>query len=154
MSCTYKRILNELSKINIEKDITYQLVTIESSNILFRCDINLKYKNIIYNIKIYYDRYYPFHCPTKLEIQYQNIFDIYQRIINLNSNIFNKHECLCCKSLLCYKNWNISKNINDILKEIKLVIDYKQIYIKRLLLKKIINIYTNENMDYLERYLL
>tara|TARA_A100001015_G_scaffold260777_1_gene305805 strand:+ start:1281 stop:1742 length:462 start_codon:yes stop_codon:yes gene_type:complete len=153
MSLTYKRLIKEYKKFNtIEGNISYKLHTIDSSDIMFRTDINIFYNKLEYKIKIYYSKFYPFDCPLKLEINNNNIFNIYKKIILKNSELLN--NCLCCESLLCKNNWNISKNIIDILKEIKKVIDYDQLYIKRKLINKIAEKYTNQHLDYLEQYLL
>lgn len=152
MPTAYKRLLNELNKLNYKQSIIYNLYIINSGNIMFRCDINFKYNDKIYIIKVYYNELYPFIGPVKIELNNINLFKIYKDIISINSSIFN-NNCLWYKSLLCTSNWNISKNIIDILNEIKKVIYYKQLYIKRLLLNRIINKYTSQNMEYLEKYL-
>lgn len=160
MSSAYRRLLNEYNKlINIYnfkyfQNITYKLYTIDSNNIMFKSIINFNYNNKMHEVKIYYDKLYPFKCPTKIEINNINIDELYKNIMSKNKSLLDKNLCLCCKSLLCDLNWNISKNIYDILKEIKLIIDYKELYVNRLLLNKIIQKYTNESMDYLEKYLL
>ena len=162
MSSTYKRLINEYKKVNeineineIEEinNLSYKLHTIDLGNIMFRCDINFFYKKLEYEIKIYYNKLYPFQSPLKLEINNKNIFNMYKKIMSENSTLLKKN-CLCCESLLCNSNWNISKNIIHILKEIKKVIDYDELYIKRKLLNKIASKYTNQHLDYLEKYLL
>ena len=154
MSSIYRRLLNEYYKINtIDDSISYKLFTIDSEDIMFRCDISFYYKNSIYELKIYYNRFYPFQCPFKLEINNINLFNIYKKIMIKNVELLN-NNCLCCKSLLCNNNWDISKNIINILEEVKTVIDYNELYIKRKLLRKIAEKYTNQHLDYLEQYLL
>lgn len=154
MSLIYKRLLNEYNKINnINKSISYKLHTLNTKEMMFRCDINLNYNNLTYELKIYYNRFYPFQPPSKLEINNIDLFTIYKKIINKNTELLN-NSCLCCKSLLCNSNWKISNNINDILEEVKKVIDYNELYIKRKLLNKITQKYTNQQLDYLEQYLL
>ena len=157
MSSTYKRLINEYNKINnieeINNNLIYKLHTIDSGNVMFRCDINFFYNKLEYVIKIYYNNLYPLQSPLKLEINDNNIFTLYKKIISENSTLFN-NNCLYCESLLCNSNWNTSKNIIDILKEIKKVIDYNELYIKRKLLNKIALKYTNQHLDYLEQYLL
>ena len=164
MSSTYKRLLNEFRdfykiKYNNSNEFSdkyfyYKLHIINSNYVKYRTDIKYFYNNIIYNINIYYCNSYPFKSPIKLEINNENIFDIYKDIIKKNSDILDKHSCMCCESLLCNNNWNLSKNVNDILIEVEKIIEYKQLFIKRILLNKIILKYTNQNMDYLEKYLL
>lgn len=157
---SHRRLLNELSKLNneykldnIDGIITYKLHTIDSSTTTFRVDLNFSYKNTNYDVKIYYNRLYPFHSPTKLEINNVDLFKLYSSIIFQNNKLLKNNYCLCCCSLLCSDNWNVSKNTNDILKEIEKVINYKQLYIKTLLFSKIIQKYTNQDMDYLIGYL-
>ena len=125
MSSTYKRLINEYNKINnieeINNNLSYKLHTIDSGNVMFRCDINFFYNTLEYEIKIYYNKLYPFECPLKLVINNNNIFSLYKKIMSENSTLLNKN-CLCCESLLCNNNWNISKNIIHILGEVKKVI--------------------------------
>ena len=172
MSSTYKRLINEYKKINeineineinktneinetneTNEKISYKLHIIDSDKVMFRSDINFFYNKLEYKIKIYYDKLYPFQCPIKIEINDNNIFKIYKKIMSKNSTVLN-NNCLCCESLLCNYNWNTSKNIFDILQEIKKVIDYNELHIKRKLIKKIAQKYTNQHLDYLEQYLL
>jgi ubiquitin-protein ligase len=154
---TYKRLINEYKKINeineIEEidNLSYKLLTIDSGNIMFRIDINFFYKKSEHQIKIYYNRLYPFQPPIKIEINNINIFILYKKIMKENGKLFN--NCLCCNSLLCINNWNVSKSIIDILEEIKKVICYNELYIKIKLLNKITQKYTNQYLDYLEQYL-
>ena len=159
MSSTYKRLINEYKKVNeineIEEidNLSYKLHTIDSGDVMFRCDINFFYNKLEYEIKIYYNKLYPFQSPLKLKINDNNIFNMYKKIMSENRTLLN-NNCLCCQSLLCNSNWDISKNIIHILKEIKKVIDYNELYIKRKLLNKIALKYTNQHLDYLEQYLL
>ena len=166
MSSTYKRLLNEYKKINeineikeinkikeIINNLSYKLHTIDSGNVMFRSDINFFYKKSEYNIKVYYNNSYPFQSPSKLEINNKNLFSLYQKIMSENRTLLN-NNCLCCESLLCNNNWDISKNIINILEEVKKVIDYNELYIKRNLLNKIALKYTNQHLDYLQQYLL
>lgn len=156
MVSTYKRLINEYKKVyEIEEvyNLSYKLQTINSGNVMFKCDINFDYNKLKYKIIIYYSKLYPFECPLKLEINDNNIFNIYKKIMSENRTLLN-NNCLCCESLLCNSNWNISKNLIHILKEIIMVIDYNELYIKRKLLKKITQKYTNQHLDYLEQYLL
>ena len=154
MSLIYKRLINEYIKISkLEDNFNYKLYTIDSYHIMFRCDINFFYNKLEYKIKIYYDKFYPVQSPLKIKINNDNIFNLYQEIIFKNSTLLNNNY-LYQKSLLHNSNWTVSKNIIHILQEIKKVIDYNQLYIKRLLLNKIVLKYTNQHLDYLEQYLL
>lgn len=170
MSSTYKRLLNEFRefyKIKYnnnnnnnnsnefsDKYFYYKLHIINSNNVKYKSDIKYFYNNNTYNISVYYCNSYPFKSPIKLKINNVNIFNIYKDIIKKNNDILGTESCICCESLLCNNNWNLSKNIFDIFIEVEKVIQYKQLFIKRMLLNKIILKYTNQNMDYLEKYLL
>ena len=154
MSSTYKRLINEYKKINeIENNLTYKLYTIDSRNVMFRCDIKFFYNKLEYQIKIYYNKLYPFQSPVKIEINNNNILNLYKKIMYENTALLY-NNCLFSESLLCNSNWDYSKNISNILKEIKMVIDYNELFIKRKLLNKIALKYTNQHLDYLEQYLL
>jgi hypothetical protein len=141
--------------LNRIKNINYKLHTIESGDVMFRSDINFIYNNLQHNVKIYYNESYPFTRPLRLEINDINIRELIIKIMIKNQLLFSDN-CLCCKSLLHYsnKNWNISKNVIEILKEVIKIIDYKQLFLRRMLLNKIISQYTDQNMDYLEKYLI
>lgn len=157
---SYKRLINEYVKVNEIiytlapiNNFLYKIQLIDMNNIQYATKINFSYKRIKYEINICYNKYYPFKGPDKLYINGVNIFTIYNKIVNLNNDFF-KNNCLCCKSLLCTSNWGINKTINDIIKEIIMVIDYEKLYIKRILLRKIINKYTNKDFSFMEKYLL
>jgi hypothetical protein len=156
---SYKRLIHEYTKLNIEENnkpinkFSYKLITIDSNNIMYKSEINFIYKKVNYSIILLYNQYYPFRGPDKLTINGINIVKLYNIIMNKNKDILG-NSCLCCKSLLCTANWSINKNINDLIKEILNVIDYKYLYIKRLLLRKIICKYTNQDLDFMEKYLL
>ena len=162
MSIIYKRILNEYQMLNNLihnnpenyefKNFIYKIITIDSENILFKSEININYNNTDYNIKIFYDRYYPFNAPCKLLINNINIFEYYKEIIEKNKDIINK--CLHNESILCNHKWVIYYNLENIVREVLKIIDYKQLYIKRQLLNLITEKYTNQNLDYLHSYLL
>lgn len=156
MSIVYKRLINELNELNELNNnllkIDYKLYTIDSQNVMFKNDLNIIYKKKKYNIKVFYDTRYPFNSPLKIEINNNNIFDLYKNIMIKNSTLIN--HCLYCNSILNNKNWNISKNIINILNEVFKIINYKELYIKRILLNKIVQKYTDQHLDYLEQYLL
>ena len=158
MSSTYKRLINEYIKLNdlnkLLKQLKYKIFVIDSNNLLYKTIIEFTYNNIPFNICVLYNKYYPFNPPNKIYINNKNIQDIYRKIMNKNPDLFN-NKCLCCKSSLCIVNWSIYKNINDILNEIIAVINYKNLHIQRRLLSSVINKYCpNQNMDYLDYYLL
>ena len=160
MSSVYKRIINKYKNLNnkIIKNLNnykfnnfiYKIITIENGDILFKSEIKITYKNKKYDITIFYNKNYPFSPPFKILLNNSNIFQIYRNIIYNNKNIIN--NCLCCKSI-CSK-WVVIYTLEDILKEIIKIIDYKELYIKRQLLNLIIVKFTNQNLDYLHSYLL
>ena len=152
MSITYKKLLNEYKNLlQIEKELIYKIYIINSVNVMFRCDIKFIYYKLEYNIKIYYNRFYPFQGPIKLEINNNNIFNIYKKIVIKNITLFNYIDLINESKLY---NWNISFNIFDIIKEVKKIIDYNELYIKRILLNKIIKKYTDLDLDFMEVYLI
>lgn len=158
--CSYRRLINEYKNINEIvytlipiNNFSYKIHVVDNDNILCSSKINFLYKKENYEIYINYNKYYPFKEPEKLYINGTNIFSMYNKIVNLNNDFF-KNDCLCCKSLLCTTNWSINKTINDLIKEIILVIDYKKLYVKRILLRKIIEKYTTQDLCFMEKYLL
>lgn len=156
MSICYKRLIKEFTNIIIKndiKDFIYKIHTIDNNNVFYKVELNFNYVNKNNVINIYYDKTYPFKPPSKIEINNINIFDEYNIIMKDNWDLLGK-DCICCKSIICGNNWTINLNINNILDEIIKVIDYKELKIKRNLLDKIINKYTNQNLDYLHYYLL
>jgi ubiquitin-protein ligase len=165
MSTTYKRLINEYTKLDhilnhnnelsiLIKNFKYKIFIMDHEKLLYKTIIEFTYNNIPFNVNIIYNKYYPFEPPDKIDINSKNINDIYKKIMNKNSDLFN-NQCLCCKSLLCVMNWNIYYDIHDILDEIIKIINYKNLCIQRRLLTSIINKYcSNENMDYLHYYLL
>ena len=157
MSIAYKRILYEYQTLNNKLDqfeynkFSYKII-IEKLNIFFKTEIIINYKNKNYIIIIFYKKNYPFESPYKILLENINILDIYNKIISNNKDL--KLNYLLEKSLLCNNNWSVKNTIQDLLNEIILIINYKNIHIKRKLLNKIIDKYTIENMDYLHFYLL
>jgi len=158
MTEVYKIIIGEYHELNndiinnsdkyIYKNFEYKIHTIQSSNILFKCYINIIYKNIKYEIITYYNNLYPHNCPTKIQINGINMIDIYNDIISKNNDLFKK-------SLLSwFNNWTDQYSIRDIIDEVIKIIEYKELYIKRILLNKITSKYTNEYLDYLHYYLI
>jgi ubiquitin-protein ligase len=162
MSNVYKRIINEHLKLNhdmeknsdifLYKSFVYKITTIENDDILFKSEIEIKYKNKTHKILILYDKNYPFSCPNKILLNDKNILDIYKKIMTENKDLFLK--CICCNSLLCDDKWTIKKTLINIFNEIIKIIDYDELYIKRQLLNKITNKFTNQHLDYLHYYLL
>ena len=165
MSTTYKRLINEYTKLDnilnnyndlsiLIKNFKYKIFIMDHEKLLYKTIIEFTYDNIPFNVSIIYNKYYPFEPPDNIIINGKNINDVYRKIMNKNPDLFN-NQCLCCKSLLCVINWNISHDIYDILNEIIKIINYKNLYIQRQLLTSIINKYcSNQNMDYLHYYLL
>lgn len=145
---------NEKNIDELIENFEYKIHTISSGEILFKTDINIKLQNSKnHKIVVYYDNNYPFRCPRKVEIDGYDIFLLYKQIMNKNGDIL-QHRCLCCKSILCSANWVISYNIKSIILECINTIYYTELYIKRKLLDKIINKYTNEDISFLHNYLL
>ena len=162
MSSTYRRIINEHKTLNNKfslnidnynyKKFIYKIITIENGNILFKSELNIEYKNKNHNIDIFYKKNYPFSPPSKILLNGNNIFHHYQNIMKKNKDIIE--GCICCKSLLCSDIWTVMNTLENIIEEILKIIDYKDLYIKRRLLNKITENYTNQHLDYLHYYLL
>ena len=156
---TFRRLINEymnteeIYKLLPIHNFLYKLQVIESNNIMYLSSINFIYNKYKYTIYIHYSKNYPFRGPDKIFINNYNIFTLYDDILNNNKFII-KDEDLCYKSLLCSQNWSLNKTINDLMKEILKIIDYKQLYVKRILLKKIIEKYTDKDLNFMEQYLL
>lgn len=117
---------------------------------MFKTEIKLHYNNNTYLLNIYYGFTYPLNSPIKILLNNINIFVIYKEIIKKNKELFSDFSC---KSHI-YNTLDRCKNVKDIIYESIKIIDYKILYVKRLLLNKIINKYTVQNMDYLHYYLL
>lgn len=145
---------------NYINDFVYKIITLNNEDVLVKAEIKFRYSNEysnvnsneLYNVTIYYAPGYPFNPPSKITVNNFNIFKIYNIIMSKNKDIVE--NCMCCESLLCKNNWFVSNNINDIMKEVTKVIKYKQLYQKRILLNKIIEKYTNQDMSFLHNYLL
>lgn len=161
MFSTYKRIIQEYTTLNNDikhkknndyNNFVYKIITIDNSLILFKSEIEICYKNKNHNIDIYYKNNYPFIPPVKLLLNGSNIFQIYKTIMTDNSDIIK--DCMYSKSLLCNNKWLVMNTIKNIIEEILKIIDYKDLYIKRILLNKITEKYTNQHLDYLHYYLL
>lgn len=151
-----KRLIKEYNifqgnKINIQ-NFEYKIINIENEINSYIVDINFNYNCIKYIVNIKYKHNYPFTPPSSIIINRENLNVIYREIMKNNSDIIK--DCLCCDSYLCINKWSCCVTIDDLMKEILLVIYYQNLYKKRLLLNKIIKKYTNQNMDYLHYYLL
>lgn len=151
-----KRLVKEYNNfdgINFNiKNFEYKIINIENEINSYIVDINFNYNNINYFISIKYKNNYPFTPPSSIILNRENFNVIYRKIMKNNSDIIK--NCMCCDSYLCINKWSCCVTINDLMKEILLVIYYKNLYQKRLLLNQIIKKYTNQNMDYLHNYLL
>tara|TARA_B100001094_G_C18148411_1_gene782198 strand:+ start:1429 stop:1899 length:471 start_codon:yes stop_codon:yes gene_type:complete len=155
MAITYKRILNEYNKYgeSVNKDINfnYKIIVLNNEKNLYKSEIIFINNSKKYTVNIYYDRSYPFKPPSKIQINGININNYYKNIMEKNNDILDK--CLCCESLLCFNNWHVNKTIKDIMIEIIKIIDYSNLKVYRILLKKICNKYTDQSLDYLDYYL-
>jgi ubiquitin-protein ligase len=151
-----KRLVKEYTNFNyIElnlKNFEYKIVNIENNINNYIVYINFEYKNKNYVVNIIYKNNYPFNPPSNITLNRENFKIIYREIMKNNSDIIK--NCLCCDSFLCNNKWSCCVTINDLIKEVLLVIYYKKLYIKRIILNQIIKKYTNQNMNYLHYYLL
>ena len=106
---------------------------------------NLEYRLHNYYLVYYYNNY-------EIKIYYSNYLPIKFLINNINIlkiNNYYLNEYILNKSILFKEP--VSSTIYDIHKELDKIIQFNY---KKHLLKKIIDKYSNENMDYLYNYLL
>ena len=134
----HRRIINELKLIqnNYSFHILYD-------------SFKLNYNINNYNIRIIYSNEYPFRQPI-IYINNINLIDIYKYIMENNISYIN--NCLYCNSNL--KNWNSAITLINFNKELNETIRLIQFNTEKLLLKKIIDKFSNESMDYLYKYLI
>ena len=144
-SFTLKRIKRELSLFDTIDTIVYKLYMDKN---LFVLEMTYKKKYL----KVFFCKTYPFKPPYSIFVNDINIDTIYKKIMQKNNDI---KECLCCKSLLCPNNWSANLTFRfNVLKEIDQLILYQHYYIYKRLLTQIINKYSNQEMQYLFKYLL
>ena len=131
---SHKKILNELKNFNY----IYHFYVLHD---LFKLNYNINNNKIEIN--------YLFEYPIKTPIIYINkrkLIDIYNYLIINNNKYLN--------SINCIENLNTSITLICINKELNKIIRLIQFNTEKLLLKKIIEKYSKENMDYLYDYLL
>lgn len=94
--------------------------------------IEFIYDNKI-NVKMTFPKDYPFRPPRNLQINDKLIN--YQKLWR-SSYIYKyfKIDCLCCKSITCTNNWNVSKKIKDVVEE---YLDLTRIYTIAKVLEKL-----------------
>jgi len=145
---SYRRILKELRhyQMNTGKTV-FDLETFNNYYLITTYINNCK-------ISIIYNNNYPFKPPKKILIDNCDIFYIYKKIMTQNKDRINSEDCICCKSNLCGDNWHPAKKLNDIIKEVNFLVKYKDFYINKILLNKIIHKYSIQDMSYLLEYLL
>lgn len=173
---SYRRIISELINLSKEYEIQYIVkstlnsysVNIKYTENLNHENFNSKNLNFVYSynntnintnnntIIINYNDLYPFICPNII---------INNKHININK-IYNFPAQYDNKDIIKFKkqsiilNWlnnysNEELNLTEeILKEVSIIKQYTDIYFQVLYLKKIIDKYSNENMDYLFQYLI
>jgi len=156
MTISYKRIVNEY-KIYYNNDekvkgFNYKIIVVDNGENILKSEIKFEYNNKTHIVDIFYNKSYPFSPPTKIKLNNKDLNNHYKNIMGKNMDILK--NCLCCESLLCPNNWVTNKTIKNIMEEIIKVINYNNLKIQRILLKKICNKYTNESMDYLHYYLI
>jgi hypothetical protein len=117
----------------IKRDIDI-LIKKYPHNILYTDDIsnyiileiyeNENKTDIIYKFII--KNYYPFTSPSVYynNSSYENLYKLSSQREQSILKILTNKECLCCSSILCSNNWNITFNFIDIINEIN---DYRKI---------------------------
>ena len=118
-----KRLKKELSRLD-----NYEVIN--EKKILFN--------NIIqYPITFVITQDYPFRGPQVIieNIDYIETLrcQFYQEIKEISDS-----ECLCCDSLTCPNNWNVTNKIIDLIDEIKYNFSLKKRSIERYIAKRII----------------
>lgn len=142
-----RRILKEIKLLKEEKETQSCLQNTNIKNINYREDD----KNIIVEIdnkfKFVLSRNYPFN-PPELFINGLNYITMLQQSHSfVNAKLSEKGiACLCCESILCKNNWNVTNTMKNILEEYKrnqilLLSIYKQRYVPEICSKYEIDCY-------------
>jgi hypothetical protein len=108
--------------------------------------------NSIYKFII--KKYYPFSSPDVYykNLPYENVYKITSQREQKYLYLLTKKECLCCESVLCSNNWNITLNFFDIIKEINNYRKIKKNIFIKILADKIKDKYLVNDID-LDGYL-
>jgi len=125
---------------------------INKSYALYQLETFIKLKYIInnYYIRIHYCFNYPNKSPN-VYINNTSLINIYNYLIKNNSEYIN--SSIINNSLVLNK-WNKNYNTLDINNEIEYVIRLIKFNTEKIFLKKIIDKFSNESMDYLYNYLI
>lgn len=111
------------NRLNKERLIYYYD---ESNN-----SVNIFHKDNIYTMCV---ADYPFKAPKDLKVNGQFVdYAISSKMYGLFLSNFYKIKCLCCESILCSNNWNLTTKFSDIINEyidIKELIFFAGIYYK------------------------
>ena len=139
-----KRILKELSDIFLQ----YNNAQIEYSENK-KININVKINSYIINFELEYT--YPFSVPN-IAIDNIFIFDFYKLpTIRMNNIFYGKNitniNCFQCSSHVNKKNWSPCRRFNDIIKEIKNIINIKKKIYFYIIIEKIKNKYLISDID-------
>jgi len=102
-----------------DEDVDYFLTNTTDSEFYFVLFVN---ENKIYNIKIIFEKSYPFRVPKVMIIKENgeeigNYLNSLQSIRVLNDR--NEPICLCCESLVCHGRWYTTCNTLYIMSEIR-----------------------------------
>lgn len=131
-------------KINILSNI--------NENIYYKTFIEFEYKNNKHSLEIFYNKYNPSNFPQKIYLNNTYLFDIYKKIIRLNSDILDHNLYKTSFLFSKHRETNIN-NLTEIISEVINIINLNYLFEKRILLDRIIDKYTKEQMNYLHKYL-
>ena len=148
-----RRLLKNINKINDDFDNNKNNYFVSNYNLeLYNCFVNIYVffiHNYVINIRIDLSFDYPFH-PPKLFV---NGFD-YHRLLTTPHHfllLVNKTKCMCCNTILC--NWTPIYNLKTCIEEVITNLKQKKKIIERFHLKKIIDKYLIEDLNYIIEYL-
>ena len=145
-----KRIIKEI------KDIVnnYNNISIIKTPDSLVLKVNVKFKII----KVIINKSYPFKSPEIFinNKNYHSVLCIKDNYVLKNIRERYKIDCLCCKSIICPALWNPSKNILNILDEVRINGEIlRKLYLEKIIymLCKSYGIYCLEIPDFICKFL-
>ena len=110
-------------------------------NVYFNLSIT-PHKNTIVNIEFNTsNKIYPWYCPNikLINIEYIQFLMSNKPFFDFLNKINFDNICLCCSSITCRNNWQLTYNINNILTEIYENLNIKSRYMDHIMCKYITN---------------
>ena len=147
-----RRLMKTINKINDNFNDNNNNYFISNYNLeLYNCFVNsyVFIDNNVINVKIVISFDYPFHPPKILinGIDYRNLLRTPYHFLLL----VNNPKCMCCSTILC--KWAPIYNLNTCIEEVVTNMKQKKKIIERFHLKKIIDKYLIEDLNYIIEYL-